>query len=336
MYDVAQMSANTEVESDLEHRNMLEAARAFYLHDESKTEIADRLGISRFKVARLLEQARVRGLVRITVLDGEVRGELAPSLASHLQLDECIVVTGDAEEVTNRKELARAAAAYLMRTVRLDDSFGLSWGRTLAEIGGFVDRLPPSTAVALTGGVGTDFEQSPVEVVRTVAGDSSIHTMSIFAPLFVESGEIAAALRRDPAISSVLDRYATLDLAVLSIGSWQPPITQLMSALSDDERAELDRLKVRAEVVGAFIDDAGRVVETSLTRRRIAVSPRELVKIPRVLAVAGGEPKVPAMAAMARSRILTALITDERTARLLLDTPPVPAGPRRLATRPLI
>ncbi|MCI1747321.1 MAG: hypothetical protein LKI24_03940 [Acidipropionibacterium sp.] len=329
------MSKPDDVGLDPDRWYMLESARAFYLRDESKTEIADRLGISRFKVARLLEQARQRGIVRITILDGEVRGELAPRLAEHLQIEECVVVTGAPEETLNRQALARAAAAFLMRTIQRDDSFGLSWGRTLAEIGNYIGPLPASTAVALTGGVGTDFQQSPVEVLRTVAEGSGVQTMSIFAPLFVESPESAAALRRVPAIASVLARYASLDLAILSVGSWRPRITQLIPALTAAERDELDQLDVRAEVVGAFFDDQGRVVETSLSGRRIAVLPRELVTIPRVLAVAGGESKVPALAAVARSRILTALITDEQTARLLLETEPVTPGARRLSTRPL-
>ena len=43
-------------------------ARRHYLHGRSKVEIADELDISRFKVARLLESARERGLVRIEIV----------------------------------------------------------------------------------------------------------------------------------------------------------------------------------------------------------------------------------------------------------------------------
>src|SRR2546430_13384582 len=40
-------------------------ARQFYLEGVSKVDIADRLGISRFRVARLLDSARDAGMVRI-------------------------------------------------------------------------------------------------------------------------------------------------------------------------------------------------------------------------------------------------------------------------------
>ena len=42
-------------------------ARLYFLESKSKSEIADELGINRFKVARILEQAQESGLVRIEI-----------------------------------------------------------------------------------------------------------------------------------------------------------------------------------------------------------------------------------------------------------------------------
>jgi DNA-binding transcriptional regulator LsrR (DeoR family) len=46
-------------------------ARRFYLDKRSKVQIADELGMTRFKVARLLELARARGIVSITICGPE-------------------------------------------------------------------------------------------------------------------------------------------------------------------------------------------------------------------------------------------------------------------------
>src|ERR1700744_4348673 len=43
------------------------AARQFYLEGLSKVDIADRLGISRFRVARLLDAARGSGMVPVEI-----------------------------------------------------------------------------------------------------------------------------------------------------------------------------------------------------------------------------------------------------------------------------
>ena len=57
-------------------------ARQFYLEGISKVDIADRLGISRFRVARLLDSARESGLVRIEI--GLPGGALDAGLSAEL------------------------------------------------------------------------------------------------------------------------------------------------------------------------------------------------------------------------------------------------------------
>ena len=61
-------------------------ARQYYLEGVSKVDIADRLGISRFRVARLLDSARDAGMVRIEIglpggsLDAALSAELCSAL----------------------------------------------------------------------------------------------------------------------------------------------------------------------------------------------------------------------------------------------------------------
>jgi DNA-binding transcriptional regulator LsrR (DeoR family) len=56
-----------------------------------------------------------------------------------------------------------------------------------------------------------------------------------------------------------------------------------------------------------------------------SVSVQELLDTPRVLAVAGSLEKIGAIAAVARSGLITVLVTDDRAAVALLALPPVAA-----------
>ncbi|RAX21230.1 MULTISPECIES: sugar-binding transcriptional regulator [unclassified Actinomyces] len=303
---------------------MVAVARAYYEANESKVEIAERIGISRFKVARLLESARETGIVQIRIVEpthpDDVLGE---RVAAHLNLRDCVVVPGAKDESTNRQALARAAATEIASMAGRGDTIGFSWGRTVAEIGAHVGPLADARVVALTGAVGTDFALSPVDIFRSVSTHSGSTTLSIFAPMFVDSPQTAKALRQDPAIASVLAAYADLSLAVVSIGSWDPPVTQLMDALSDEEKQQLESGGARAEMLGIFIDDRGRIVPCTAQSRCIAITAAQLLRTPRVLAVAGGSQKVPAMRAVACSGLITSLVTDRRTAQMLLNGPAV-------------
>lgn len=299
-------------------------ARHYYFDDMTKSEIAKSFGMSRFKIARLLEEAREEGIVTIEINEGDTyRSTLAADLAEHLKLQECVVVRAGETDEENRRFLARAAAAHITSQTHEGDVLGFSWGRTLVAIGASLEELPPSTIVQLTGTVGSDFAQSPVEVIRRIAGRSRVETMAIFSPLFATSENAARSLRSDPAIERAMALYAQMKMAVLSIGSWDPPITQLHSILSKEDHDELAREGAKAEMAGIFLRADGSLIDAALAKRRISVSAPELLATPQVIAVAGTAEKVGAIAAVTRSGFITTLVTDDKTAAMLLLLPPV-------------
>lgn len=319
---------------DAERQLIATIARRFYFEDMSKTELARAFGLSRFKIARMLEDARREGIVRIEIDEsGWERPTLSAELADHLHLQECIVIRAGGTEEANRARLARTAAGYISHSTNEGDVIGFSWGRTLLAIGEVLEDLPPSTIVQLTGTVGNDFAQSPIEVIRRIAGRSSVRTVSIFSPLFATSEAAANSLRADPAIAQAMALYSELSLAVLSVGSWDPPVSQLTSILAQDDLADLSREGAKAEMAGIFIREDGSVIDAAVTARRISISAEQLSATPRVLAVAGQSDKVGAIAAIARSGLITSLITDNRTAAELMRLPRVErqALPRRVA-----
>jgi DNA-binding transcriptional regulator LsrR (DeoR family) len=311
-----------ETERDL----LARIARRFYLEDMSKTELAEAFRMSRFRIARLLEQAREEGIVKIQIEEtGLVEEELSSRLAAHLRLDDCIVVPAGETEEDNRQRLARAAATYITSQTHRGDVIGFSWGRTLAALGQHLGSLPPCTILQLTGTVGNDLTRSPVEVIRRIADRAEVSTVALLCPLFAASATTAALLREDPAIHRTMALYPQLALAVLSVGSWDPPITQLTGFFSPQDRAELTNEHAKAEMAGIFVRDDGSLVDAAVVERRISVSVPELLGTPRVLAVAGSVEKVGAIAAVVRSGLVTALITDDRAASALLGLPGVAA-----------
>jgi DNA-binding transcriptional regulator LsrR (DeoR family) len=309
---------------DSEWQLLSTIARRFYLEDASKTELATEFGLSRFRIARLLRQAQDEGVVSIEIRERDTyRTDLATELAEHLQLRECVVLRAANGEEDNRRRLARAAATFIKERANVGDLLGFSWGRTLASVGEELVDLPPCTIIQLTGTVGSDFAQSPIDVIRRIVLGSSVEATAVFAPLFAGSPTSAQSFRQDPTIAQALARYSDLDLAVLSVGSWDPPITQLTALVTPTERAELAREHAKAEMAGIFIRADGTLIEAEVVRRRISVTPEQLLACPRVLAVAGSPEKAGAIAAIARTGLITSLVTDDRAAAELLSMPAI-------------
>lgn len=307
-----------------EHAMLVRAARMYYVDDASKVEIAETLGVSRFKVARLLEQARERGVVTITVHDaGTLVPELAASVATHLGLRRAVVVEAAGGEADVRTEVGLAAAHLLGETLHEGEVVGLAWGRTLTAMSAAMPPLPRVDVVQLTGAVGADLDESPVEVVRRVALRSGGSARPIFAPLVVDDPRTADALRRQPDVAAALRMFDDVTTAILAVGSWDPPVSQLLDALPPGDAAALREEGVRAEVATILIGDGGEVLATQFARRCITIRADQLRRIPRVIAVAGGLAKAKATMAVARSGLLTELVTDRSLAEAVLEMPPV-------------
>lgn len=306
-----------------ERSRLLSVARRFYLEDQSKIQIAAELGISRFKVARMLELARSQGLVTIRLDDdGAVDWDLSQQLAEHLGLAEVVVVHANGDEAHVRRRVAEAGAELLSSTLSDGEVLGMAWGRTLSVLTTSLPRLPRMSIVQLTGAAGSDLGQSPVELVRLLAQNSGGSAHPIFAPLVVETAETARSLRQQPNIARAIAMFADVTTALVSVGSWNPPDSQLYEFLPRAEREDLVARGVVAEVSASLLSADGDEVAEDFADRAIAVTSAQLRAIPRVLAVAAGERKAGAVAAVARAGLIKGLVTDHTLATAALAGPP--------------
>jgi DNA-binding transcriptional regulator LsrR (DeoR family) len=130
-------------------------ARRFYLEGKSKIQIADEFGVSRFKVARVLETALERDLVRIEIrVPAELDAERSDALRARYGLRHAVVVESPsdaAEDAADPENLGEVAADLLGELVTEGDVLGLAWGRSTIHMATALHRLPPCTVVQLTG-----------------------------------------------------------------------------------------------------------------------------------------------------------------------------------------
>ncbi len=304
-------------------------ARRFYLEGKSKIQIAEEFGVSRFKVARVLESALERDLVRIEIrVPAELDAERSDALRARYGLRNAVVVESPAErsdgpdpdrDAPDPENLGAVAAGLLGELVAEGDVLGLAWGRSIITMANALDHLPPCTVVQLTGvyDAGTA-ERGSVEAVRRAAAVSGGEAHPMYAPMVLPDAGTAAALRQQTGIAAAMSYFDKVTVAVVSIGSWEPRVSTVYDALSDAERKHYAELGVAAEMSSHLFADDGRRIGHDLRDRCITVDTDRLRRVPEVVAIAGGIRKANAVGAVLRSGLVTSLVTDTAAADHLL------------------
>jgi DNA-binding transcriptional regulator LsrR (DeoR family) len=296
-------------------------ARRYYVEGRSKVEIGQEFGLSRFKVARLLENARETGLVRIDIrYPGVVDVELSSRLQGAYGLRHAIVIdVPDEAPAVLRQHLGEAAAELLSEIVTTRDVLGLAWARSVSAMAGALTHLPAVPVVQLTGALSRpDASDSSIEVVRDVAKVSGGRAYFFYAPLIVGDASTAQALRRQPEVARTFDQLPSVTKAMVGIGLCQLGQSTVYDAIGDRERRHLRRLGVCADISGIFIDREGHLVLTELADRMIGVSAAQLRPIPEVLAIVYGPAKTPAVRAALSGGLVNSLVTHAALANALL------------------
>jgi DNA-binding transcriptional regulator LsrR (DeoR family) len=296
-------------------------ARQFYLEGFSKIEIADRLGISRFRVARLLDSARESGLVRIEIglPGGMLDAGLSAELCSVFGLKQAFVFNFPEDESPLRQRLGEAAGQVLMDLIKPGDVLGLTWSRTLSGLTATLTQLPPCPIVQLTGAVPPPDGRDLLELVRSVArvGGGPAHVF--YAPMLLDDAQTADAIRRQGDVAEAFSLIPSVTIAVAAVGAWGPGLSTLYDAITGAERESMAALGVRAELAGVFIGADGRPLPTPLDRRMIVTPAALFTQIPFILAVAYDAGKSAAVRAAIRGGLVHGLVTHTSLARSLLS-----------------
>ncbi|MQY11872.1 Deoxyribonucleoside regulator [Streptomyces sp. RB5] len=307
-------------------------ARRFYLEGKSKIQIAEEFGVSRFKVARVLETALERDLVRIEIrVPAELDAERSDALRARYGLRHAVVVESPpdspaVEEHPDPENLGEVAADLLGELVDEGDVLGLAWGRSTINMAAALRHLPPCTVVQLTGvyDAGTA-ERGSVEAVRRAAEVAGGEAHPIYAPMLLPDVATANALRSQTGVARAFEYFDKVTVAAVSIGSWEAGISTVHDMLTAGEREHYASLGAAAEMSAHLFDDAGRRIGRDLGERCITVEADRLRRIPEVVAIAGGLRKAAAIGAVLRSGLVTSLVTDTAAADYLLheSRPPV-------------
>ncbi|MDR2895147.1 MAG: hypothetical protein LBV30_00610 [Propionibacteriaceae bacterium] len=303
-----------------EHDNLvMEVARAHYFRGESQVRIAEATGLSRFQVSRLLSEAWDRGAVRVSLHRPMRRwSSMEQELKSRYGLQEVSVTScSSTSQRAIRAVIGRQGALLLQQRLTRHDVLGIGWGRTVKCLADALRYLPACEVVQLAGQAGLPTDNL-TDLVGTFAQITGRQPHAFKAPMLVASDRAADDLLASTAVKETIGWVDRVSLAVVAVGSWDPPNSQLRMMMTPPERSALERAGVVAEVCGALLDRSGQVISHPLDHRIMAAGMHHFKRIPTVMTVAGHVSKASAIEAALLSGMIEILVTDHTVARALL------------------
>jgi DNA-binding transcriptional regulator LsrR (DeoR family) len=297
----------------------------YYLRDQTQQEIAEHLHLSRPTVSRLLREAREMGFVQITI--ASPRGlylDLEMRLEDQFRLETVNVVDsepGSSDELV-RHRIGAAAANYLARTLRPGATIGMAWGTTLSAMVNATAPMSTSDVrvVQILGGLGApDAADNAAELVRKLAQLLEARAVLLGVPGVLATQAVRDVLREDRHVRAALNQLDTLDTVFVGLGSLSSnAVLQDPHSPWSEAREELRSRGAVGDIALRFFDAHGSPVHTSLDDRILGITTHQLRRAGRVVAVAGGEDKIDAIAAALEAGIIKVLITDRMTGDALV------------------
>ncbi|UJF31308.1 sugar-binding transcriptional regulator [Paenibacillus hexagrammi] len=306
-------------------RLLVKVSSMYYLEGMNQQDIALKLGISRPQISRMLGAAKSEGIVQITIKNPfSEEQQVEKELIDVFGLQDALVVhMPGADRQLLDAQLARAGAVLLENVLKDRDVVGVMAGKSVAATGAELQfsiqkHLQIVPLVGGWGATGTAWHANAN--AKTIGEKLKSAYWQLNAPAIVASEQAREVFLQEVEIAKVLALAAKASTALVGIGQVSKEATIVQSGhMGMKELDELRSIGAVANICTAFINERGEAVPHSSEGRMIGLDANALKVIPNVVAVAGGEDKVIAIAAALRGKWASTIVTDMFTAQQVLE-----------------
>ncbi|WP_024508895.1 sugar-binding domain-containing protein [Bradyrhizobium sp. ARR65] len=310
-----------------ERSRLDDAARAgwlYFIAGHTQDEIAKMLQVSRASAQRLVSLCLAERLITFR-LEHPIAAcmELASQLKDRFNLVHSEVVPADPAAPNTTAGVAERSANLLDLTLRSETPVIVALG-TGRAVRAAVERVTPidrpnHQIVSLVGNISADGSASFFDTVGRLADRTGARHYPMPLPFLMSSEDERNRMVRIEPIAKVKAIAAKADLRLVGIGQMdQKAQVHVDGFVTREELFEMMRLGAVGEVTGWAYDEKGRLIKGGTNKRLTSIPPQTPAQT-TTIAVAVGAAKVAAIRAALIGRLVNGLITDEATARAILD-----------------
>ena len=311
------------VDSKQQIKQAVQVSKLYYLDGATQAEIGKKLNLSRPTISRLLQFAREKNIVKISINDPLSNIEdLQHQLKEKYQLKDVIISIPESNETAEiLSSLGKATARYLDKKVKDNDVIGVSWGKTLVSV---ARQLIPNDrknvqVVYLKGTVANSTHNNYVVEV-TKCFNKCYHTQAqiLPLPLIFENKQIKEMVIKDKFINEILDTGKRTSMALFTVETTEQDATLFELGYFNDQQIKTLQEKAAGGLVSHFIDERGKIVDDQLNDRTVAIALDDLKQARESVLIAGGMNKLKAIKAALAGKYANVLVTDSLVAQHLL------------------
>ena len=308
----------------VDRRILIKVANMYYIDHMKQRDIASRMGIDRTTVSKYLKKANEVGIVKVSVVQNSF-DEFESALEKRFKLKEAYVVPKSYDMQVIKRNMAKAGLNLLRRIINNGQVIGTAWGTTISELADLAERekLPilDSDFVPLDGGPENIESEFHVNTLcYKLARAFSARSHYIYAPAIARTAEIRDAIVQDVNYEKISAFWNHLSIAIVGIGAPVKSSNLVWTGgFGRDGIESLARTGAVGEICSVFYDLNGQPVQTPFSDRIIAIDLDRLRELEYSIGMAASREKVPAIMGALRGKLINVLITDEETAKILLN-----------------
>lgn len=296
----------------------------YYTLGMTQDEIAKRLSFTRQKVNQIINSLIDLGIVNINIKGYEQDNiEMECKLEERFELKQVIVASDYGDRETVIYKVANVAAQYLENNIQQGSVIGVSWGRTLAEVVNQMvyHKRSECRVVQLMGAQNIEQKvEKSDEIARNLANKLDCPSYMLYAPVVVEHEDTKRMLMKERSIKASFELMKECDIAVIGVGELTEKSTMCTRGhITKDDIRTLRAAGFVGDIAMNPIRQDGSWDCCPLTNRLLNASMECLKEIGNVVLVACGDEKVEAILAALMTGCINTLITDETTARKVIQ-----------------
>lgn len=295
----------------------------YYNENKTQSDIAKEFNTTRFKVAKYLQEAREKNIVKIEINHPEIRlSSLEKKFKEHFGLKDAIILKVKNNDISEHSQsLGKTAAEYIQSLLTENSIIGLTWGKTLYHA---INNIKPSKKLPIT--VVQPFGTSGKKII-SYDTPSLIHLLSdkydanyrlLYSPLYIMDDMVRRNFAMELVINQSLLKSKKINMLLTGLGT---PDSVYSTMLWKEAFSQDDFIKHEAvgAIYGRLYNKDGKFLDIDLNKKVFGIDLDTIGSIENKVCIVTGKFKSGAILGALKGRLIDTLVTDELTAAKVLN-----------------